>query len=343
MKKSIVFVYMLGCVIISCKNTPQSTIEFPIFDKQLEPKETKISKEQLGLIEGIHCDSSHIVTLDFHDGTSYSLFNITSGKRTLRFGETGHGNMEIPLGCMGSIYNGKFYAFDDEQHVIASYKMDAKASAKASTIVKYKINDAQFSQIVPVDSLQFVGMGTYKSRYQYVVFNDKNRVSGCGFDIYNKDDKELNEYHKFLSNQGYLVRHPHKKMFAGAVRYSANIDFFSVENGKINVIRSIRDRNPQLTPVNIAGMNRMIPDDKTICGFLDLCATDKYVFALYSEKTLKSDSYSSKSILVYDWNGNGIGKIIMENNVFYICANESQLFTVEKDDDGHFKIKEYMY
>lgn len=341
MKKNIIYAFIIAVTVISCQNKPKFQTEIPIFKGKMECKSSKISNEDLGLIEGIHCNDSLIMTLDFHDGMSYSLFDNANGKCIKRFGETGHGNMEIPVGCMGSIYNGMFYAFDDELHIIASYKLDSQESARASEIIKYQIDGAQISQIVPINNHLFVAMGTYKNHYQYIVFDDKNNVSGYAFDIYNKDDEHLDEYHKFLSNQGCLVRHPHKNLFVGAIRYSANIDFFAVENGKIREIQSIRQHNPILKSINVMGMRRVLPDDNTINGYIDLCATDEYVFALYSDVPLKSDSYCSKTILVFDWNGNIVGKIPMNNDVYYVAANKSCLFTVEKDKEGHFVIVEY--
>ena len=150
------------------------------------------------------------------------------------------------------------------------------------------------------------------------------------YELYNANNEEFNTYQKFLANQGNLVRHPNKKLFAGTVRYSSNMDIFKVDGGKIKHIKSFRMQNPSYTTMQMMGLSRVVPQDDAINGFLDICATEKYILALYSDEKIRVSPYHSKTILVFDWDGNKICRIDMPNNAFYISANGNNIYIQQK-------------
>lgn len=342
MKMKKLFFFLSLLLLVSCGEQQGFLERFPDYEGKIVGENLPIDSSKIGMLEGLHCDSSYIVALDFHDHKSYSLFSAKTGKLLSRFGEIGKGNMEIPIGCEGSIFENSFVVFGDESRLMASYRFAGDScSSKCSQTWRYKIDEAQFSQILPLDSQRFVGMGTYKDRYHYLLFDKSNRVLDYGFEIYNAKDEKFNTYGKFLANQGKLARHPKEPKFVGTTNQSSNIDFFSIENGSIKRIKSIQLKNPSYTQEEIMGMNRVIPADDAINGFIDLCATDKYVFALYSGDKLKESHYCSKTILVFDWNGDEKFKINMHNAIYYIAVSGNILYTVENDEKGRHVIRKY--
>lgn len=301
-----------------------------------------VEKKYLGQVEGIRATDSMLVTIDYNDGMSYTLFDVESGDSILRFGAIGHGNNEIPMGCDIIVCNKSFVAFDDETHLIVTYSIDKDSFKTNQNVIKYHSKDIQLSRLALTNNGLCLGKGTYKDRYEYVLFDENGKVLDYGCDIYNSDFKDFNTYHKFLSNQGQLAKHPNKDLFVGTTNYSSNIVFLSVSGKKINVIKSIRGGDPLLEKQTIGGISRVLPMDKTINGFLDLGVSDKYVYALYSDERLKDSQYCSNTILVFDWNGNEVRKLKTHNIVYYIAANSSCLYTVEKDKDGFYIIVSYL-
>lgn len=75
-------------------------------------------------------------------------------------------------------------------------------------------------------------------------------------------------------------------------------------------------------------------------GYLDVCANDSYVFALYSPEEFAACNYHSPYILVYDWNGNKITILDLRQNVLDIAVNSSTLFLLTIDDEGEYAIKQ---
>ncbi len=340
MKK--IFFYMLFAVVLSACNKNKRMLDCSdVKEMKISQTHQVINKEYLGQIEGICAKDSMLVTMDYHDGMSYTLFNSVSGDSILRFGEIGHGKGEIPLGCDISVCNDAFMAFDDETHIAATYIMNSDTVCLKSDVFKYKIENTQLTKLALTNNGMLLGMGTYMDKYQYVLFDRKGKVYDYAFELYNYEDKNFNKFHKFLSNQGKLVKHPSKDLYAGAVDFSSNIDFFSISKNKIKKTKEVREGNPDMKVESVGGLNRVIPTGKAINGFIDLAATESNVYALYSDELFKKIQYCSDTIFVFDWTGNVVCKMKMPNNVYYIAATSSRLFTVEKDMDGYFIIVSY--
>ena len=50
--------------------------------------------------------------------------------------------------------------------------------------------------------------GTYKSRYQYLLFNKNDSVLDYGVDVYNTADSAFQTYTRYLSNQRKFSNEP---------------------------------------------------------------------------------------------------------------------------------------
>ena len=100
----------------------------------------------------------------------------------------------------------------------------------------------------------------------------------------------------------------------------ANLDIVEINNNKIHLIKSLHFANPNYQPVSNDNLNRVIPSKENIIGYLDICATKEYIYALYADKKRftdnKSNNYNSDTILVFDWNGNHIEKMFDKKLIF---------------------------
>ena len=329
--------YTISCMalilfaIFSCINKNEERTINKLFSETLILKNDNVCIEgkDLAQIEGISCNNKSLIVLDYHSGKSYSLFNIDSCKLIGRFGSIGQGPGELSLGTEGYIENNNFYLFYDQTGFIGKQSIDSlymNINSHPDPIAKYKIPDAQFSKVISVNDSLFIGAGTYKSKYQFALFDRLSNIIDYNMDIYNINDNTFNEYHKFLSNQGVLRKRPNGNQFVYSLNFSANIDFMEVQNNKIQLIKSIRLQKPDYRPITDDNLNRVLPSNDNIIGYIGLCATEKYVYALYTDKKLFADNkwndYSSNKILVFDWNGNPIKIIELKKNVYYICVNE---------------------
>lgn len=147
-------------------------------------------------------------------------------------------------------------------------------------------------------------------------------------------------YTRYLSNQGNLVMNPEKHTFAGSINFSSNIDFFEIVNNKIELIKSLRLGDPINKPVNEEGIYYVDLTENTQTGYIDLSATSKYVYALYSDKKMYENNRKSDTVLVFDWDGNPIKKYSLDTDAYYIAVDSTQqsLFAAVKNSSSGWKI-----
>lgn len=347
-----IYIFLFLLILGSCKKEKDETV-FDLFSEsyQLSHNACKISEDSLASIEGLACDEENLIVFDYHSGSSYTLFNIKSGDYIARFGTIGQGPDEILLGCCGYLHNRYFTVFNDQTRTVVKYSLDSLyrgvVNGSPVTLTKYKIPDAEISKLISINDSTFVCAGTYKSRYQFLLFDNKNNIMDYGVDIYNASDSAFNVHTKFLSNQGDLVMNPQKTLFAYSVNFSSNIDFFSTEGNKIQLVKSLRLGNPISKPVDVVtGGSMYCSVDMTRnsqIGYINLCASSQYVYALFTDKKVYDSARKSNIVLVFDWEGNPIRKYTLDAEAYYIAVDEVQkeMFAAIKNKDSGWSIVSY--
>jgi hypothetical protein len=328
-----VCIVFLTIILYSCNGSKldSPTSRFSTADKLVDVN-YEFDEDDFSRIEGLQCNENSLVALDFHSGKSFTLFDTEAKRIKGRFGTIGQGPGELPLGCYGYLYNNSFYISYDPAGMVAKYMMDSLSlniDEKPINLTTYEIPDAFFSRVIPVNDTLFLGAGTYQSKYQFVLFNSKNDILDYGIEIYNSDESSYNIYHKFLSNQGVLQKHPTKNKFVYSINYSSNIDFIEVRNNEIHSINSLRLRNPKNSPYSDGEINRILPDEKSPIGYIDIATDENYIYALYTDKKMVKENgmgntFSSNYMLVFDWEGKPVKKLLFKDDVHYIAINEKK-------------------
>jgi len=344
--KKICFIFVIvSCLFTACKKSRLSPVELFSIQEDLPELKCHFNEDMLARIEAIQCNDSSLIVFDYHSGYSFTLFDLKSENVMGRFGEIGQGPGEIPLGCYGYLYNKNFIISYDHPCFIATYPIDslrANIRFKPLILVKYEIPEALFSHVTPVNDTLFFGAGSYRSEYQFVLFDRKNKVIDFNVEIYNAKDETFNISNKFLSNQGTLRKHPVEDKFVYAVNNSSNIDFVKISNNKIKLLKSIRLRDPDFTPEQDGIFYSVLPDAHSPIGYIDISTSRDYVFALYTDKPC-INAFSSQLILVFDWNGNPIKMLHLNQEAYYIavCEKQKRIYAAIKNEDKGWSITSY--
>lgn len=349
MNKTDFLAIILGALGMTSCNSPQSKSMADVFPNNLVTlveSPYNLDMNALAHIEGLMINDSSLIVCDYHSGESYTLFDLKTGSMLGRYGTVGQGPKEIPLGCAGSLEGNSFYAFDDQVKIIVKYDIDSLRQNIHSPLVrlsKYDIKDAQLSKIVPINDSLFVGAGVYQEKYQYLLFNKASKVLNYAVEIYNSQESGFNIYHKYLSNQGNLEKRPGKNQFVYSINLSSNLDFFEVRGNDISLTKSLRFGNPEYQPAQNGSLNRVIPTENSIMGYLDISATDEYVYALYSDKKWKDSRYNSDMVLTFDWQGKMIRMYKLPQPAYYIAVDENshRMYAAVMRESGEWDIASY--
>lgn len=335
----------------ACNNKPPQTLGelFPETVPLNEKRECLISEDSLGQVEGIVCDEENLVVFDTRSNQCFTLFDQQSGRQIGRFGNIGQGPLEILFGSSAYLANGCIVAYNDQSKTVVKYNLDSLRNGASDgapvRLTKHQISDALISRLIPMNDSVFVAGGIYKSHYQHLIFDSNSQVLDYAINVYNVADSSFNVDTRFLSNQGYMAKHPVKNKFAYSINFSSNLDFFEVAGNKIKLIKSLRLGDPVYESLVEAKEQLFMarPTKETIHGFIELCATPKYVYALYSDGKIFEAPRETKIVLVFDWNGKPVKKLLLDTNAFHIAVNEKEqsLFAIVKNEEGGFSIISY--
>ncbi|MFV0397748.1 MAG: BF3164 family lipoprotein [Bacteroidales bacterium] len=335
------YLFVLFCVACSPDKKEDLLVE------QLTNPEYIFDKSEIGKINGIQCNDSVLIVFDYHTGDNFSSFNRNTGKLIKRFGEIGQGPNELPLGCLGHLTDDWFYVHYLSTGYLGVYNADSlltesKPYPTLLTTFTFPFSGVHLSKVIPLNDQYFFGAGLFSPKFQYMVINKNSLVVDYNVDVYNSEDESMNVYHKMITNEGTLRKHPTENRFVYFVKRSSNIDFVEVAGSKINVIKLVREGNPDLTPKQSGTQAFVVPNSDCSIWYIDMAVSSKYVYALHTEKKI-TEPYSSDVVLIFDWNGNKIKQIDLSQEAYYITVNEEsgKLYAAIKEEDGGWNIATY--
>lgn len=346
-KYMILTILSLTIFLASCSVERNLFSQFSTYKGNISEIPIAFENDELGKIEDIDCYGSTLVTFDHQDGYLFSVFNAETGKFVRRFGKLGHGENEISLGTWGNLWKDSYYAFNFQTENIYKYSHLQSEELKIER-TRYNLADnnnvhlTYFTKLAPVNENLFLGKGIYNDKYHYALF-DRNSVVKDSLKILDDQSGFASDpAHKMLTNQGPMIRCSDRDIFVSAVYNSSDIDFIEVKDGKMKLLKSYSDDDLMLNPTQYDGQMVATPTNETITGFLDLAGTDRYVFALYSDKLRKENTYPfrGRDILVYDWTGKKVFRLPMKTDICDIAASGDRLYTLQLED-GEFAIKCY--
>lgn len=337
--KYISLVVVFYASLISCSHDNSF---YTLFRKTITLKGEIVEFDTHGNVEDLYCNDSILVTYNSGLDCSFTMYDLNTGNVINEFGIIGHGHNEIPNGCFGDIYENSLVVFKDVNKVIAKFSLLKDRNVfSADTIITYKLDETILSSIVPVDSECYLGLGAHKSDKHFVLFDTKGHVYDSTMPLYNATDVHYNDFTKYLSNQGLIIRHPTENKYVGTTNNSSIINFMRIEGNRISHIKDYNDILPSWEVIQKEKMNRVVWSENTINGFLDLSGNENNVFALYSEDKMEDRAYISNTILLFDWEGNPKKIIHIDKYVQQIAVNSNTLYALSEDEEGSQQITAY--
>lgn len=338
---TLLFVTMVICS--SYTSCSRRVSLYELFPKEVVELEKATAEfETYGNVEELYCDDSILITYNSGIDCLFTMYDLNTGMPVNQFGRIGHGHNEIPIGCTGGIFNSKLIVFKDANKMLATFSLSVPArNLTADSIISYRLDETMLSGIVPVDSILYLGMGTYNWKMHYVLFDTEGTIYDKAVPIYNADDNRYNMFTKFLSNQGRIIKHPKDLKYVGVTYHSGIIDFIRICDNRIIHQKSYNQILPSWKIIQEENMNCVLWNDQTINGFMDLSGNEQFVFALYSETTMNERPSLSDIILVFDWEGRPKHILKLDTFCQHIAVNNSSLYTLSEDKDGNQHVNVY--
>ncbi len=288
---------------------------------------------------------------DSREATIGTILNVTTGEVVNNFIKKGQGENELENSVFASLHK-------ENQEIILScysqpsmkmirYDLSSFSGGNYDEVIlsshNFEVEGAL--RVVPYDS-QFIAIGIFDSLFAVIGSDQIKYQESLPFQNRFKDGglKNLSFAYQFL-----LCQNPYGSKLATASRNAGVFEIFEIdEDNRIWVISSHLFYPPKFLDIGVENVVYDLqynPDSKI--GFLDMKATNDFIFLLYSEKTRnKIDGlglYYSNIILKYDWHGNPVCRYKLDHEVNTIAVDDGAglLYGITLDAGRHRNILLY--
>lgn len=237
-------------------------------------------------------------------------------------------------GFMSGIYNNNIIWFHD---LTLSRLVTTKISSYSLKYDTTKVNQFKlprhYYSIQMFDSITLFGFGSNhtKEKIQMLKLNSLNNETNL-FGKFESFPKNIPYYASKKAYEGLLYLKPNNEKLVVAYIYTDKVEIFDLKNNKTILVYGPENFEPDFTPIMKYGLQDIILGEKTKFGFVNGCTTDKYIYLLYSGKSIfGKNADQSNSIYVYDWSGNPIKKMQFKENIssFTILNNDSEIYVFD--------------
>jgi hypothetical protein len=195
-----------------------------------------------------------------------------------------------------------------------------------------------FMGIIPMANDYFVGMGMI-DKGRYAVLDSNSNILSYNFDYPIDGSSQTSFAHKALAYQGEMVRNNDGTKFFYFSKYSEIIEIIEIDNsGNLIKIKDIHYDKAEYVPEKEGNSISSAIKKESKRAFLAACATEKYIYLLYSGKIIGENMLSydeGKIAFVFDWNGNPIKRYNLDIEVKYIAVSDDDktLYAIAEQED----------
>lgn len=281
---------------------------------------------------------SIIFIKDYGSDTIFYAYNIYENPAKLlnSFGTKGEGPYEYMFPSPLRIIKNNICFFDRSLLKYQTIDLSNK------NIHSEKVSSLGFNNIIKINDSTYVGDGFFHdSRFKLL---KKDSCSNLSIH-YPNDNIECSSIQKSLAYQGNIIQQPNGYKFVYVSTYGGIIEIYQIEENDINLLYNRNYHFPQYTPYDHS-QNEVDANFKAdnIKGGLSTYATDKFIYILYSGKTLSDPDHNySNTVYVLDWNGNEVYKYVLDQNLSCICidCNDQFLYGIYYNENDIIGLTKY--
>lgn len=305
----------------------------------LKSKKLKVSDSILFPTEFVLFDNLLIIS-DYGDTDYFKLIDVKSDKVVKQFGRLGDGPCELkPNSILQKVNDSTLGVFDRQNFTYLEFPLENADSIFCQN--ETKKFDFNIQKLIKLDSEIYLGVGLYDGRY--ILTNSSNYSIDSVFIEYPfNNDLPISFEEKAMLFQGNFTNNLDKSRIAFATRSSPVLDILSFQNNEVELIKRIQGSTlPIFTSENSGEMVGASLGDHNVWGFLSITSSDSFIYGLYSGKKTKEEYQKSNLVYVYDWDGNIIKKIVLDQEVSDIVVDDSDDYLIGYLDDGKSNLYQF--
>lgn len=355
--KTIIFLIQILLILISaCKETPEygivsndSISKFNNF-----PKEEKISFVNMfdykeGVPRSIHTyDSMLIITNSSrHSEYFFYTYSLIDKKLSEGFLRKGRGPGEAIGVSTSGIYKNMLWAYGVTLKKILITNVESLLKTTESiSFDEYKVTQQYFKMTLS-DSLHIIAISQFN--------NENNKLDVVNL-LTGEKTNEIGTFYKIPERlnvqavkdaySGEIIIRPAGNKVALARNYSDLLEIYDLTTNKHRAIQG-----PDVFDVAFVQKRRkdhyyMGTIKETRSAFINITATNQYIYLLYSGHIRKNHSkedmnkwVNGKYIFIYDWDGKPIKKLVLDKYIFSIGVSKDNKTIYSYDNNNGHIIK----
>lgn len=317
------FLTIICCLVIAC--TQKKTNPCLLFDNKSIINSTQLEFNDNNylirpfLLEKI---DSFLITTDIYENKLYTAINLVT-RKTFRFGHKGNGPGEFLIGTFCSRFNtsNSIVFFNSPTKYYYKVPFDSFIENPDFRPVKKQIFKSDIRKLYVLCDSLFIAEKDYGNN-RLALYDNFNRLRDTTLN-YPQNEVKLNRTYLRMAYQGKICTKPNDLKFVYITYNSSNIGFYGVRGDSFYTIKEILLQNPSKELNSIGEMNICIPNEDCKIGYLDVYATENFVYALYNDEMVNKYKSVASDVLVFDWNGKPIKILELDKQVSFICVSEN--------------------
>ncbi|UZD21090.1 TolB-like 6-bladed beta-propeller domain-containing protein [Algoriphagus halophytocola] len=269
----------------------------------------------------------------------YKIFDVEQDKFLKKFGKFGQGPCELS-GFSFMVRTGekgeKLGLFERQTREFQEFYLEQvlEYDEDPECIPFEGKFDFEIRSVVKVGENKFVG-ATLGDK-PYTLLEGGKMKGSIGEYPYSSDFKGVNPMVLALAYQFRLIKHPSKPIILSTSTFSYNMDILEAKDGNNLVInRSLHFWPPEFRSMETASETAAPIGKENRFGNIRTSVSENFIYVLYSDEPweyqfpLKSDR-----VLVYDWDGNPVKILELDQEVSIIAVPDNDQYLIGYLDDG---------
>lgn len=264
---------------------------------------------------------------DLQTNPMLHLLNIETGSYMGQFISRGQGPDEFrSIGTLERFSGDTLFLHDLNKRLCAYFLLPKSKENDVCWLSKFPCRDLPHNTLLPLKDGAYIASGIYQDG-KFCLMTDSGktkRFSG----VYPSRDKEEKDVPNLIKSQAYMGKiavSPLKDRFVSCGYQADILSFYKYENGEIQLVKEIQNSFPDYDYgkdiKEYMGVKRSNP-----INYLNACATENFVYLLYSGKSYEKDrlkAFMSNKIYVYNWYGEKVKTFSLDVEVSEMVVSEN--------------------
>jgi len=285
------------------------------------------SSEEINKATSLYLFDSMLFVYDTDKEYQFKIIDIQNDHLISKFGRNGEGPCEIafPVGINWLNSDTKQISLNDRSRFrMESYNLNNIRTSEKPDCQQVTNNlNVNYQVIAQIDADRYVGTGLFRGKYALQQSGQEEVLeSDIGFPE-DEENKNVSYQTLAMAYQGRFLKHPSQNKILSTSQNAFSFDIIEVTaQNKILLIKRIHHWGPSFTGSSGTTISAVMKEGNKL-GCIDAAISNDHIYILFSGKSnLMEDSKDSNIVFVYDWSGNPVKALNLDQQINKIAVDQ---------------------